>query len=164
MKRAIFLDRDGTINIDGKYIVKKEQFFWLPDAIEAIQYINEHGALAIVVTNQSGVARGYFTETDVVKLHDYINKELNKYGAHIDGFYFCPHHPEATVQEYRKDCDCRKPKPGLLLQAAKDHDIDLQHSVMIGDMERDVLCGRNAGVLGVRYVGGSLLDLVRKFI
>ena len=136
----------------------------MPDAIEAIRYINEHGALAIVVTNQSGVARGYFPEENVIKLHEWMQKELACYGAHIDGFYYCPHHPEAKVEEYRKDCDCRKPKPGLILKAAADHDIDLAHSVMIGDKERDAECGRRAGCLGVRFVGGSLLDEVRKFV
>ena len=163
-KRAIFLDRDGTINIDAEYLNDIKRFHWLPDAIEAIRYINEHGALAIVITNQRGVARGFFPESDVIKLHDWMNCELNRYGAHIDGFYYCPHHPEAKVKDYRKDCDCRKPKPGLILKAAADHDIDLAHSVMIGDMERDVECGKRAGTLGVRYVGGSLLNEVRKFV
>ena len=163
-KRAIFLDRDGTINVDAEYLSDIKNFRWLPDAIEAIRYINEHGALAIVVTNQSGVARGFFDESAVLKIHGFMQEELHRFGAHIDGFYFCPHHPEAKVERYRKDCECRKPKPGLILQAALDHDIDLAHSIMIGDKERDVECGRRAGVLGVRYVGGSLLAEVRKFV
>ena len=163
-KRAIFLDRDGTINVDAEYLIDKAKFCWMPDAIEAIRYINEHGALAIVITNQSGVARGFFDEEAVAKLHEWINDELRRYGAHIDGFYYCPHHPEAKIEKYRRDCECRKPKPGLILKAAEEHDIDLAHSIMIGDKERDVLCGKAAGTLGMLYVGGSLLDEVRKFV
>ena len=163
-RRAIFLDRDGTINVDAEYLNDIKKFRWLPDAIEAIRYINEHGALVIVVTNQSGVARGFFPEEDVLRLHAFMQEELSRYGAHIDGFYYCPHHPESEIAEYKTNCECRKPKPGLILKAAADHDIDLAHSVMIGDKERDAESGRRAGAVGLRYVGGSLLDEVRKFV
>lgn len=162
--RAVFFDRDGTLNVDANYLHRIEDFRWLGDAVDAIKYVNEKGILAIVATNQSGVARGFFPESDVKKIHDYMNEELKKYGAHIDGFYYCPHHPNAEIAAYRKDCDCRKPKAGLLYRAAKDFGIDLSRSVMIGDMERDALCGENAGAKGVVYDGGSLLELVKKFV
>jgi len=157
---AVFFDRDGTLNVDTGYLHEKEKLQWMPEAREAVKLANDRGYLAIVITNQSGVARGMFGEKAVRDLHAYMNEELEKIGAHLDGFYYCPHHPEAAVPEYRKDCDCRKPKSGLISAACKDFDIDLGQSLMVGDSPRDVECAERAGVRGVLYKGGSLLELV----
>ena len=157
---AVFFDRDGTLNVDTGYLHEKEKLQWMPEAREAVKLANDRGYLAIVITNQSGVARGMFGEKAVRDLHAYMNEELEKIGAHLDGFYYCPHHPEAAVPEYRKDCDCRKPKNGLISAACKDFDIDLGQSLMVGDSPRDVECAERAGVRGVLYKGGSLLELV----
>ena len=105
-----------------------------------------------------------FGEEDVTALHACMNDELGKIGAKLDGIYYCPHHPEAAVPEYRRDCDCRKPKSGLIEKACQDFAIDLEHSLMVGDSPRDVECGEGAGVRGILYKGGSLLELIRNNI
>ncbi|MCI5567871.1 MAG: D-glycero-beta-D-manno-heptose 1,7-bisphosphate 7-phosphatase [Veillonellaceae bacterium] len=164
MDKAVFFDRDGTLNVDGHYIYRIEDFKWMPDAAEAIRYCHDKGYLVIVVTNQSGVARGYYTEDDVHALHEYMNDELQRLGTSIDAFYYCPHHPEAKIEKYRIDCDCRKPKPGMVLKACHDFGIDMSKSYMIGDKKRDVECGERAGVRGILYKGGSLLKLLQSLI
>lgn len=156
--KAVFFDRDGTLNVNTDYLYKKEDFIWMPDAVEAIKYANDHGYLVIVVTNQSGVARGYYTEEDVKLLHEWMNQELKKKGAHIDAFYYCPYHTKGTVPKYTKDSEDRKPKPGMVLKAIKDYDIDPKQSIMIGDKPLDAECAENAGIHGVLYDGLSLLD------
>jgi hypothetical protein len=160
--KAIFFDRDGTLNVDVDYLHDPADFVWTEGAVDAVRWANEHGYLAIVVTNQSGVARGYFPESDVTRLHDWMNNELGKYGAHIDALYYCPHHPAAKIAAYRRDCDCRKPAPGLILRALREYDIDPAASLMIGDAPRDVLCAEQAGVRGVLYEGGDLGALLRR--
>lgn len=163
MKRAVFFDRDGTLNVDVHYLHRAADFRWTPDAVQAIEYCHQRGYLAVVVTNQSGVARGYYTEEDVAALHRWINDELARLGAApIDGFYYCPHHPQAAVRAYAVACDCRKPKPGLILRACRELDIAPGESFMIGDSRRDVESGEAAGVKGVLYKGGSLLACVKK--
>ena len=159
--KAIFFDRDGTLNVDVDYLCAPEKFVWTEGAVAAIRWANEHGYLVIVVTNQSGVARGYYDEAAVLRLHDWMNAQLTKFGAHIDAFYYCPHHPEAAVPAYRKPCDCRKPAPGMILRAIAAHGIDPAASFLFGDGARDVAAAEAAGVRGVRYTGGSLLDCVR---
>ena len=144
-KKAVFLDRDGTINEEKDYLHRIEDFAFIPGAPEAIRRLKEAGFLVIVVTNQSGVARGYFSRDDVDLLHDHIQRELGKIGTAIDAFYFCPHHPEKGVGELKVDCDCRKGRPGMLLQAAAEHGIDLAASWMIGDKRADLEAGRAAG-------------------
>ena len=156
--KAVFFDRDGTLTLKTDYLYKKENFIWMPDAIEAIKYANDNGYLVIVVTNQSGVARGYYTEEDIKILHHWMNSELKKKGAHIDAFYYCPYHTAGTIPEYTKDSEDRKPKPGMVLKAISDFDIDPQSSIMIGDKPLDVECAENAGIKGILYDGGSLLD------
>ena len=145
MKKAIFLDRDGTIIADRGFVHKKEDVELLPGAARAIRMANQAGFLVVVVTNQSGVARGYFTEKEVQALHQHLTEILAQEGARIDAFYYCPHHPEATVEAYRKACSCRKPWPGLILKAARELSIDLTQSWMIGDSPRDVEAGKKAG-------------------
>lgn len=162
--KAVFFDRDGTLNVEKHYLWKKEDFEWCEDAVAAIKYCNDKGYLVIVVTNQSGIARGYYGEDDVKKLHEWMNDELKKSGAHITAFYYCPHYEEGSVREYAKPCGCRKPSPKLVDEAVREYDIDKAQSVLIGDADRDLLCAQNAGIKGIRYLGGSLLDVVKEAI
>lgn len=164
LRHAVFFDRDGTLNVDIHYLHTPEDFQWMPDAREAIRYANDQGYLAIIITNQSGVARGYYPESDIFRVYDWMNEELAKIGAHLDGIYYCPHHPQGSVPAYTMDCDCRKPKPGLLLRAIKEHSIDPKASVFIGDSDSDIVCAERAGVYGVKYEGGSLLEVVKEAI
>ncbi|MBO6304769.1 MAG: HAD family hydrolase [Selenomonadaceae bacterium] len=165
MNKAVFLDRDGTINEDMAYLYKPEDFRWIAGAKEAIKYARDKGYLVIIVTNQSGVARGYFTEDDVKALHNFINDELQKINTKIDAFYYCPHHPKSNIPKYKAECNCRKPKSGMILQAAKDFDIDLSASFIFGDKERDILAGYGAGVKGEIFdPKGNLFALVSKYI
>ena len=156
--RAIFFDRDGTLNVDAGYLHEIDKFRWIDGAIDTIKFCNDNNYLAIVITNQSGVARGYFTEDDVNNLHKYMNDELAKAGAHIDAFYYCPHHVNAAVEAYRIDCECRKPKSKMIEDACKKFNIDKKQSLMIGDMLRDVECGENAGVRGILFEGNNIFD------
>lgn len=146
MNKAVFLDRDGTINIEKNYLYKIEDFEFIPGVPEAIKMLNEAGYLVIVVTNQAGIARGYYTEEDMHKLHRHIDKELERYGAHIDAYYYCPHHPVHGIGKYKKSCKCRKPNSGMLEAAIKEFNIDVHKSYMIGDKPWDVDAGRNIGV------------------
>ena len=154
---AIFFDRDGTLNVDTGYLYQPETFRWIKDAPAALRWANDHGYLVVVVTNQSGVARGLYTEADVKKLHRWMNENLAPMGAHIDAFYYCPHHPEGTVARYRKTCDCRKPGTALVEEACRALHIDKRASFFIGDADRDMECAARAGLLGIKYEGGSLL-------
>lgn len=160
--KAVFFDRDGTLNVDTDFLYKKEEFEWMDGAVEAIRFANENGYKVIVITNQSGVARGYFKEADVNALHDWMNEQLKEYGAHIDAFYYCPHHPEAVVPEYRKKCECRKPGAKLVEDACRDFDVDKEKAIMIGDAERDLESASKLGIRGVKYTGGSLYELVKQ--
>ena len=138
MRKVLFLDRDGVINKDVSYLYKIADLQWVDGAKEALKLAHDSGYELIVVTNQSGVARGYYKETDVQILHDYMGNELFKAGAPILHFYYCPHHKDGTVERYAVDCNCRKPKPGMILQAIKDFDVDVERSFLIGDSQRDV--------------------------
>ena len=162
--KAIFFDRDGTLNVDVHYLHDPADFVWIEGAIAAIRWANEHGYLVIVVTNQSGIARGYYDEDAVRHLHDWMNAELAAHGAHIDAFYYCPHHTEGSVSAYVKQCDCRKPAPGMLLRAIAEHEIAPAVSFLFGDAASDVTAAEAAGVRGVHYAGGSLLDCVRNAV
>jgi D-glycero-D-manno-heptose 1,7-bisphosphate phosphatase len=144
MKRAVFVDRDGTINVEKDYLYRIEDFEFVGGAPEAIRLLNEAGWFVVVVSNQSGVARGYYTEEDVDNLHRYIAAELGKSGARVDAWLYCPHHPNGKGS-YSLPCRCRKPKPGMLLEAARRFDIELASSVMIGDKLVDIEAGRAAG-------------------
>ena len=144
MKRAVFIDRDGTINVEKEYLYLSEEFEFIPGAVKAIRFLNEAGFLVVVVTNQSGVARGYYTEEDVHLLHRHIASRLEQSGARVDAWFYCPHHP-AGRGSYALPCRCRKPQPGMLQEAALRFDIDLESSIMIGDKLVDVAAGRAAG-------------------
>ena len=162
--KAIFFDRDGTLNVDVDYLHDPADFVWTEGAIEAIRWANEHGSLVIVLTNQSGIARGYYDEAAVHRLHDWMNAELVRQGARIDAFYYCPHHPAGRVPAYTRMCDCRKPAPGMLLRAIAEHDVDPAASLMIGDALRDITAAEKAGVRGVLYQGGSLLKTLQEAV
>ncbi len=161
MAKAIFFDRDGTLNVDVDYLYRIEDFKWIDGAIDAIKFCNQNNYLAIVITNQSGVARGMYSEDDVNRLHAWMNEELSKVGAHIDAFYYCPHHPRGAVEKYSVECDCRKPRPKMILDALNRFDIARDQSLMIGDKQRDIDSGLNAGVRGVLFEGGNLLETLR---
>ena len=144
-RRAVFLDRDGTINVEKEYLHRAEEFAFIPGAPEAIRLLKEAGFLVVVVTNQSGVGRGYYDEEAVHRLHRFMDGELARHGASVDAYYLCPHHPLHGIGEYRRECGCRKPLPGMLLEAARDFDIDLAASYIVGDKAADVKAGRAAG-------------------
>ena len=149
LQRAIFLDRDGTINKYVGFLRKITDFELLPGVAEAIRLINESGYLAIIVTNQPVIARGEVSVPELVGIHQKMETELGREGAYIDSIYYCPHHPdkgfEGEVVQFKIDCDCRKPKPGMLIKASRDFNIDLKNSWMIGDGKNDVLAGKSAG-------------------
>lgn len=147
-KPAVFFDRDGVLNVDRGYLYRIEEFEWLPGSKEAIKFCNDNGYYVFVVTNQSGIARGYYHEADVLALHKHMNQELAAIGAHIDAFYYCPHHETAEVEQYRMACACRKPEPGLLLQAMQEWEIDVERSLLLGDKERDVQAAEKSAVRG----------------
>lgn len=163
MKKTVFLDRDGTINQEVNYLYRPQDFRFIPGAPEAIGLLNRHGFQLIVVTNQAGVARGYYTEEDVKRLHCYMNEELEAYGAHIDGFYYCPHHPEHGIGSYKKLCSCRKPEVGMFEKAHQDFCVDKAHSYMVGDNKGDILAGKQFGIasilVGTGYGGQFKLPL-----
>ena len=161
-KPAVFFDRDGVLNVDKGYVFRWEDVQWIPGAIETIRYFNEHGCLTFVVTNQSGVARGYYTEEDIRILHRSIELELARNGAHIDHFYYCPHHPEGTAPEYKQNCMCRKPLPGMIHQAFTDWPIDKEASFLIGDKQSDILAAEAAGIEGYLFTGGNLYEYLRQ--
>ncbi len=144
MKRAVFLDRDGTINIEKEYLYKSEDFEFIPGVPEAIRMLNQAGTMVVVVTNQSGVARGYYTEDDIINLHRHITRELERSDAYVDVWLYCPHHPDGRGS-YALPCNCRKPLPGMLQEAATRYDIDLDNSIMIGDKLADIEAGQAAG-------------------
>ena len=161
---AVFFDRDGTLNVDIHYLHRPEDFIWTPDAPTAIRRLNERGILTVVVTNQSGVARGFYPEEDVRRLHDWMNEELKKEDAHIDALFYCPHHIDGRIPAYTKACSCRKPATGMIDAACAKYDIDRTRAVLIGDSESDLKCARRAGVRGVHYTGGSLLEVVERVL
>lgn len=158
LKKAIFLDRDGTINIEKGYLYKIADFEFIDGMPLAIQRWNKLGFLVIVVTNQAGIARGYYKEKDVEILHMYINEELSKYNAHIDKFYYCPHHPTEGKGKYLKDCNCRKPKTGLFERAIEENDIDISESYLFGDKNSDLEAGKKLGIKSF-LVDGKFFDV-----
>ena len=142
-RRAIFLDRDGVLNEDRGYVYRPKDLTWCKGAMDALVQLAAADFLLIVVTNQSGVARGYYREEDVIAFHAAMQLQLSSArGIELDAFYYCPHHPQGTVTGFTKVCTCRKPQPGLLNQARRDFSISLKDSWMVGDKPTDVLCGQ----------------------
>ncbi|MGQ3685168.1 MAG: D-glycero-alpha-D-manno-heptose-1,7-bisphosphate 7-phosphatase [Candidatus Loosdrechtia sp.] len=144
-RKAVFLDRDGTVIVHEPYLSSPDQLKLLPNAVEGIQLFKQHGYLAIIVTNQSGIARGFFDEERLILLHNKLLNMLAREGIVVDDIFYCPHYSEGVIDRYTIDCDCRKPKPKMLFDAARRHCIDLSQSVMIGDSDTDMLAGKNAG-------------------
>ncbi|HLG17363.1 MAG TPA: D-glycero-beta-D-manno-heptose 1,7-bisphosphate 7-phosphatase [Blastocatellia bacterium] len=149
MTRAVFIDRDGTLNEDVGYVSTPDDLVIYPWASEAVRKINEAGMKAVVITNQSGIARGLYSERTLVCIHERMIEELAREGARIDAVYYCPHHPDFGGSAYRRDCECRKPKPGMLRAAAREHGIDLARSYVIGDKSCDINAAASAGARGV---------------
>jgi D,D-heptose 1,7-bisphosphate phosphatase len=159
---AVFFDRDGVLNHDDGYTHRSADFSWNEGAIAAIRLVNDCGWYAFVVTNQSGVARGFYSEEDVVRLHQWMNQQLRPMGAHIDDFRYCPYHSEGTVMRYAMASDWRKPGPGMVLDLIKAWPVDPANSVLIGDKDIDMEAARRAGVRGRLYPGGDLAALVQE--
>lgn len=149
MDRIVFLDRDGTINEEIHYLHRLEDMHILPGVPEALARLKAAGYRLVVVTNQAGVARGYYTEEDVKRLHMYMNQILRERGAEIDGFYYCPHHPVHGVGSYQKACSCRKPGIGMFRMAEREFSVDKEHSFMIGDKLLDVEAGKSYGLTSI---------------
>jgi D-glycero-D-manno-heptose 1,7-bisphosphate phosphatase len=165
MKRpAVFLDRDGVLNKDTGYVFRPEDLIWTEGAREAVKAINDSGYLAFVITNQSGIARGFYEERDVQKLHALMAEELAKLGARIDKFEYCPHHPDGVVEQYRKTCPRRKPGPGMITDLAAQYDIDVRRSFLIGDMDSDLEAARTAGLTGYKFEAGNLCAFVKSLL
>lgn len=146
LRKAVFLDRDGVINVDKGYVYKIEDFEFIDGSVEAMKKLKRSGYSLIVVTNQSGIGRGYYTEDDVQNLHSFINRELSKEGFQIDDFFYCPHHPYEALNDYKKKCECRKPGTLMLEKAIKKYNIDVNKSYMIGDRISDIKCGLKLGL------------------
>jgi D-glycero-D-manno-heptose 1,7-bisphosphate phosphatase len=160
---ALFLDRDGVINIDHDYVHRVEDFEWVDGVVDVIRAANDRGMAVVVVTNQAGIAKGHYRRGDMMRLHDWIQEELNRQGAFIDAFYHCPYHADAVVPRYRMDNHPdRKPNPGMLLKAAADLGLDLSRSLMIGDQETDMEAARRAGVTPLLFSGGNLMSFVEE--
>ncbi len=148
---AAFLDRDGVLNVDHGYSHKPEQLEWIAGAPEAVRLLNDAGYTVIVVTNQSGVARGYYDETAVGVFHAAMQSALRAQDAHIDAFYYCPHHPGGAVQQFAIKCQCRKPGTGMLEQATREWPIDLTRSFMIGDKDDDMAAAAAFHIRGIKF-------------
>jgi len=159
MNKAIFLDRDGIINVERKDYVKTiEEFILINEIFDSIKMINSKGYLVIVITNQSAINRKIITEDDLKKIHDHLIKQAKKENAKIDRIYFCPHRPD-------ENCECRKPKAGMILKAAKELQIDLKKSIMFGDSDTDIEAANNAGCIGVLIKNSNLLkSTIEKYL
>ena len=160
-----FLDRDGVLNQDVNYVHKPEQVEWLPGAIEAVRELNDAGYLVMVMTNQAGIGRGFYTEDDFEQFTSWMADRLADAGAHIDAVYHCPHHPTEALPAWRVDCECRKPQPGMFLRALAEWDVDVERSFMVGDKPGDLEAARGAGISrGVLFTGGDLRTAVHSLM
>ena len=166
LKPAVFLDRDGVINVDKHYLVEPSDFEWIKGAKEAIKFINEKDYFVFVVTNQSGISRGYYTENDVIKLHQYINLELRKLSAIIHDFFISPYHPDGKISGYKELSHLRKPNTGMLKLACDKWPVNTNKSILIGDKSSDMQCAKNFGINGYLFKSNEtdLLTFVNKLI
>jgi D-glycero-D-manno-heptose 1,7-bisphosphate phosphatase len=161
---AAFFDRDGVLNVDHGYAYRPDQFEWIAGAPEAVRLLNEAGYYVFVVTNQSGIARGYYEEAAMHQFHALMQDALRTQGAHVDAFYYCPHHPEGTVKELAVRCHCRKPEPGMLEQAAREWPVDLGRSFLIGDKDADMAAAAAFKIRGIKFDSktNSLVEIIRR--
>ena len=166
LRPAAFLDRDGVLNVDHGYTFRPEELEFTPTAVEGVRILNEAGYRVFVVTNQSGVARGYYTTDDVERFHAHMQRQLLAHGAHVDRYYYCPFHPDGTVQDFAIHHEDRKPSPGMLLRAMREWPTDQAASVMIGDKDTDLEVATNAGVVGILVEPDTcdLAAVVRQFL
>lgn len=155
MKKAVFLDRDGTINVEKKYLYQIEDFEFLPGVLEGLRRFKEAGYLLIIATNQSGIARGYYSEEQYYELEAWMLEQMRCAGVWVDAVYHCPHLPDARIGRYRQECECRKPKLGMFKEAIKEYDIDVTASVAIGDRLRDLVLCENGVTQGYLVYGKS---------
>ncbi len=153
-RRAVFLDRDGTINHDTHYLSQPREVSLIPGSARAIARLNAAGLAVVVVSNQSGLARGYFGSRELEAVRRELDRQLGKEGARVEAYYHCPHHPRGRVPELAITCECRKPRPGLIMQAARELGLELTGSFMVGDKNTDVACGRAAGLTSIRVLSG----------
>lgn len=161
LRPAVFLDRDGVLNIDRGYVSRVEDFEWVEGARETVKYFNDLGHLVFVVTNQSGIGRGYYDEGAVHALHAFIEEELRVVGAALDDWRYCPFHPEATIDRYREAHPWRKPEPGMLLDLMAHWPVDPARSFLIGDKLSDMAAAKAAGIAGHLFPGGDLLAFAK---
>jgi D,D-heptose 1,7-bisphosphate phosphatase len=159
---AAFLDRDGVLNRDDGYVHRSDQVSWIEGAIDAVKWLNDAGYYVFVITNQAGVAHGYYGEETILELHGWMADELQKRGAHVDAFEYCPFHPEGTVERYRQASDRRKPKPGMIMHLQRDWPTDASGSFVVGDRDTDMEAAAAAGLKGFKFDGGNLLDFVKR--
>ena len=161
---AVFFDRDGVLNHDTAYLFEPARLVWIDGAREAVKAVNEAGCYAFVITNQSGVARGYYEEHHVETLHRWMDARLAEIGAHIDAYEYCPFHPEATVERYRRPSERRKPAPGMITDLLQRFAVDVRRSFLIGDKPSDLEAGRAAGIDSYLFSGGDLNAFVRPIL
>lgn len=158
---TIFFDRDGVLNHDEGYTYRIEDFRWMPGAMKSIKLCNDRGWLVIVVTNQAGIARGYYDENALTTLHDWMQNQLREQGAHIDAFYHCPHHPEGSIPKLAISCSCRKPEPGMLLRALQEWPIDPTCAFLVGDKMSDIEAAKRADIKSMLFTNGDLFTVVQ---
>ncbi len=163
-RNAVFLDRDGVLNVDTGYVHSPDEFTWIPGAREAVKFLNEQGFYVFVVTNQSGVARGYFGERDVQSLHKWIDSELRRTGAFVDDWRYCPFHRDGIVPEFAMDHPWRKPEAGMIIDLMASWPVEKENSFLIGDKASDLAAAKAAGIAGYLFSDGNLLDFVKSIL
>lgn len=160
-RRALFLDRDGVINVNHGYVHSAEQTEWVPGIFELCRAGVDAGLELVVVTNQAGIARGYYSQEQFLQYTHWLHDQFESRGVPLAATYYCPHHPEFGIEGFRIDCRCRKPKPGMILAASNDLDLDLDHSVLVGDMPSDLEAAKAAGVRAAFFVADAFADIAR---
>ncbi len=164
MNKAVFLDRDGTINVEKNYLHKIEEFEFIPGVMEGLKYLQDAGFILVVITNQSGIGRGYYSEKDFMTLNEWMLKKLKDNGLEISGVYYCPHLPDAKLERYRKYCNCRKPALGLFYRAIEELDIDIDKSFAIGDKIRDLMICEESGCTGYLVGKNEVENIIENVI
>lgn len=163
MEKAVFIDRDGVINVEKNYVHKIEDFSFIPGTFSALRILKSLNFRLIIITNQSGIARGFYTKADVDELHRYMLNILKENEVEIDAVYICPHHPEGKIDRFAVNCGCRKPNPGMILSAKDRFNLDLKESILVGDKISDINAGINAGIgLNILVESGHLINIDEK--